>query len=738
MRPFYNKLIENLFSSPLFLVLFFFSFPAAQPSALAQDSISGVSCEEREFIERLELSKEHIQALEFQKALDILKDLENCSETFKSIPVIDLVLYLKGEAEMAISSQDARKTYERLLELCSLKSCSPLLQKKSRSRLIELLLVDNYEKAIRELEGYVELYPEDDQANYLLAYLKEKEGKEATGIYKNLFLKNSSLTKYFRDRITPDMLSHEELEDKIKGLIRLLRYDEAERIIKERLRNEKDQLRIESLRRLLGNIYFKQKRYIEAAEEFFSSKEYYFLALSYLRSGADDKAKEVIDKLINARDRRVVPVAIAYARTLRDKGYHGASIEYLGRLLKYFPFESEQIHWAMAWTYYRTGNYEEAKRILGLLEEQYKKPRYIYWLLRVKEKSNQQHETDSAEKSTSEEILSNYRKLMNSDSGFYSLLARHRMEKIKLLAKDIVIGKDDLMQKTYNSDSLDSHAISRPFLPDYNEFKTLEPLYRRFSVFTKLGLKDELSEEIGALLKDCIKGTSPWEIPVVLPEISSSSGNTKILKTSASFIKGDCREVLKVAGFHYFNAGQYSRAVALYSRLKSFPDMQDIDERFLYPFVYPELILKVSRFHGIDPYLLLSIIREESRYNPEAISPAGAIGLMQIMPYTAERLIKTGALGNISNKTNHLLYNPEFNIQLGASYLKRLLEQYKEIPVAIAAYNAGESAVDSWLRKGYSSMDEFIEDIPYGETMNYVKRVLTTYERYLRIYEAQR
>ncbi len=702
--------------------------------------------------EMLERPRQYLQSFEFQKAIDTLKDLEGC------IIVSDLVLFMKAEALMALSPEDARKTYEKLILTCELQPCSPLLVKKARFALIELLLLDDRNRAIKELERYIEKYPLDDYAHYLLAYLKEKDGVDVSSIYKRLFIKNSSLSSLIKDRINYNMLSPEEFEEKIKGLLKLVRYDEAELAIKKRLEEEKNPLKIENLRRFLGNIYFKEKRYGEAAEEFLLSKEYYLLGLSYLRSGNDEEARKVINRLINARDRRVVPLAIAFARTLRDRGDSGGAINYLERLLKYFPFDSEQIQWAIAWTHYRTGNYEEAKNRLLELQKKYKRPRYDYWLLRIAEvytkKSKDFLGTPEVRKQipeTGEGISSGYRKLIEQDSGFYSLLARQRLEKLE--------GKE--ITEVVNAQASGPSILQTitPSSEDHN-FNPYRPVFRRFSIFLRLGLKEELTEEITALVKDCLAEAPPWELPVTLPEISSNSERPAPLKTSYSlylsnYETSDCKEILKDIGFFFYSAGQYYRAVALYSILKTLPDMQvRIDDRYLYPFIYPELLLNVSRLYTVDPYLLLSIIREESRYNPEAISPAGARGLMQIMPYTAERLIRATfdhqerypkILNSswpqyLQNNSNHSqrLYDPELNIHLGALYFKRLLEQYKDIPLAIAAYNAGERAVDSWLKNGYSSVDEFIEDIPYGETMNYVKRVLTTYEKYLRIYGVKR
>lgn len=156
----------------------------------------------------------------------------------------------------------------------------------------------------------------------------------------------------------------------------------------------------------------------------------------------------------------------------------------------------------------------------------------------------------------------------------------------------------------------------------------------------------------------------------------------------------------------------------------------------LHPLFYPQAfqdeVHQASKATGLDANLLLAIIREESRFDPQARSIAGALGLMQLMPQTARRIHSHTKVALTSDAD---LLKPEVNIQIGAHYFKWLVNRFGSIPVAIAAYNAGEDVVSKWLKNGkYSSVDAFIEDIPYDETRNYVKRVLTTYFEYCRYY----
>jgi soluble lytic murein transglycosylase-like protein len=160
--------------------------------------------------------------------------------------------------------------------------------------------------------------------------------------------------------------------------------------------------------------------------------------------------------------------------------------------------------------------------------------------------------------------------------------------------------------------------------------------------------------------------------------------------------------------------------------------------RFTYPRAYTDRVGREAPRRGTDPRLVWAVMREESTYRPRVRSPAGAVGLMQIMPQTAARIGgQAGAPGAVAR-----LEDPATNITLGTYYLGWLLERYGGNTVrALAgynAYNAGEEAVDRWLKEipaeFLKERDVFVEEIPYLETRNYVKKVMKSYHVYLRLY----
>jgi len=151
----------------------------------------------------------------------------------------------------------------------------------------------------------------------------------------------------------------------------------------------------------------------------------------------------------------------------------------------------------------------------------------------------------------------------------------------------------------------------------------------------------------------------------------------------------------------------------------------------IYPLDYWPLIEKYSTANGLDPYLMAALIAQESTFTADVRSGANAYGLMQLLPGTGRSYARRLRIPF----SNASLTTPETNIRLGMAYFKDLVDRFGGAYYALASYNAGENRVSQWLseRPGLPQ-DEFIDDIPYPETQNYVKRILGTAEDYRRLY----
>ncbi len=194
---------------------------------------------------------------------------------------------------------------------------------------------------------------------------------------------------------------------------------------------------------------------------------------------------------------------------------------------------------------------------------------------------------------------------------------------------------------------------------------------------------------------------------------------------------GSDKEVKLFLSGEYFKNQAYRRSLAVATQL---PISEYERDYYRFPLAHWESIQSKARERGIDPYLILALIRQESLFDARARSPARALGLMQLLPSTAARVARRIGMAAPSNE---MLFDPEVNLALGTKYLQDLLQRYSDNWFkAIAAYNAGEGAVDRWEREIVTDdIEEFVERIPYQETRTYVKLVMRNHRIYSRLYE---
>ncbi len=174
----------------------------------------------------------------------------------------------------------------------------------------------------------------------------------------------------------------------------------------------------------------------------------------------------------------------------------------------------------------------------------------------------------------------------------------------------------------------------------------------------------------------------------------------------------DWRAVLQLA----MDWGLWNQAIAAAWRAGA---MDALDVRF--PVGFANAVFTAAREHRLSPELVLGVIRQESAFNPAAVSRSGARGLMQLMPATARQVAHRLAI----EAADEDLFDPEVNVRLGAAYLSRLLERFGEPALAVAAYNAGPARVSRWLeRVPADDLELWVEAIPFDETRRYVQHVL--------------
>ncbi|MDI6729607.1 MAG: transglycosylase SLT domain-containing protein, partial [Thermodesulfovibrionales bacterium] len=391
-----------------------------------------------------------------------------------------------------------------------------------------------------------------------------------------------------------------------------------------------------------------------------------------------------LQELMKTGDKRVASVLIAYGSKQRRDGNAERALEIFNNTLSKYPSEKEEILWARGWTYYLSGDYRNASEAFSQLYQTYGGSKYLYW------------KNKCAEKTGGDVIKASLHKKNIPHRDYYGFLSLLKSSPGKnVIARsdsDEAIYKDEIPRPARN-DRLDQPTSTRH----------VSRASERVDILIRLGLNNEAISELTHLAK-------------------KNPDHDRLIYISSQ---------LK-------NLGNYKMSVNLVTRVQYSEDIHDL----FYPMVFQQEVEEASGKNGIDPLLIISIMREESRFDANARSIAGALGLMQLMPSTAHKFDKQV---KIALKNAGQLHDAKTNILIGSYYLKHLIKTFNSIPLAIAAYNAGEEAVREWLKKGnYTTVDEFIEDIPYDETRNYVKRVLTTYFEYMRasrntdIYAAKR
>ena len=158
--------------------------------------------------------------------------------------------------------------------------------------------------------------------------------------------------------------------------------------------------------------------------------------------------------------------------------------------------------------------------------------------------------------------------------------------------------------------------------------------------------------------------------------------------------------------------------------------------KIIYPKTYKEIVSIYSQEYGIEENLIFAVIKSESNFEKDVVSNKNAVGLMQLLEGTAKEVAEKNKLDIDINNIKEELKDPYSNIEIGTCYLSSLIKKYENKELALAAYNAGTGNVDSWIKKGIIKKDGTdIENIPYKETNNYVRKILRDYKIYEDLYK---
>jgi soluble lytic murein transglycosylase len=346
-------------------------------------------------------------------------------------------------------------------------------------------------------------------------------------------------------------------------------------------------------------------------------------------------------------------------------------------------------HWKAAWLTLRMGRNDEAKK---LIEEQIaaypagnEANAALYWRARLAEEDND----PPMARAFYQKLSDRYRNY------YYAELARERLK--KLPAGSDPPGQYPLLDRIPPLEHGDKITLAEPPPDDLH--------YQKAKLLGNGGLIDLAVRELDKAASD---------------------------DQDRSWAPAETAQL-------YIDTGHYDRAIEVMKR--SVPsyfavDLPTLPREYweaLFPRPYWSDLKKFSVANGLDPYLVASLIRQESEFNPIAVSRANAVGLMQLLPRTGKLVAHQVSMKRYSASQ---LYTPTVNLELGTRYFRGMVDQFGgSFEQALAAYNAGTDRVEEWMGQGkYRDMAEFVESIPFTETREYVQAIMRNASVYRQLY----
>lgn len=439
----------------------------------------------------------------------------------------------------------------------------------------------------------------------------------------------------------------------------------------------------------LGTALVRLKRYDQAREVYRAlangqsaqaGESAVWLARVHLRQDAGDRLLGLLSSLPSTQlsgDQKAMILMLS-GIWLDDQGqYDKAELKYR-QAVQAAEGRSQRLEalWRIGWIHYRTGRYHAAVEAFQALvsgaEDPQWTPQALYWIGRTRERLHDARAIDAYAQLCRRYLFT-----------YYCQLAQPKLN----LPVPVTVAEVPFV------------GVSTP---DTIELKK-DRHYLKAVELKLLGLQQDAAKELASLPERYAKDrTVIMELCGLLSDV------------------GEHHQALRLARSYFREPIERGNGTGVSGRLWSV--------------AYPTAYLPVIRTYAgsVDPFLAAAIIREESQYDIRALSRVGAVGLMQVMPATAQTMAKKNGAGDVGREA---LFDHETNIRFGVKYLGQLLEQFSgNVTQVVASYNAGPQAVSAWTTKfAGKNPDEFVEMIPYLETRQYVKRVLRSYREYLRL-----
>lgn len=674
-----------------------------------------------------------------RRALDHLEGIED------ALPEVrDFVWYLRGVAYRGVGDwQRASSEWRRLV---AYEWSSPLCPNAQFSLADAWIALGRHEAAAAQLDLVLERYARHDRAGtarFLRAEVAERlrDWEKAGELYRDIAFRDP--LDYFADE---SMRRFERLSARRRiepaGFYDYL--GRADRLLSARAldpaRVQLDAIekwatsssRRDSLAERRAKLAYREERFADAetlyrglAERTSGARrirQLQWLSRSLAAQQRFDEAVDIYDGLAGeyAGDHRGRELLFKAAWLAYNGGDYTRSLKLFRSFVERYgdDYEVDDAIWFIAWNAYRLGDHPSALQTLRALRREYPRSKLVqrshYWEARILAAAGRHEEAARAYQTT----------ITHDPTDYYAVYSQLRLEElaqrvhpeqpthvtIRELSRPQVASLDDDEPSGYTTAD-DEEAVrpverERRLPPGSAVFDWTTDEGRRALRLMTLGFEDEATELVRRLKS--------------LPGIDEDT--ERYARARLLYSLGDYYGAFKIAAVYFREdtAGGYS------------PRYRETFE-MLYPFAHRELVEAAQREWGLSPFLLLSVIRQESAFNDRARSWVSARGLMQIIPPTAEQIARTLQFDDFHPG---LLNDPSINVRFGAWYLRALLDTYRGHPLlALGGYNAGPIAMTRWVEaRSTLQTDEFVEEIPYTETRGYVKRIVANLAHYHALY----
>lgn len=651
----------------------------------------------------------HIKSDNYEDAKPYFLDIEN------SYPLLnDYIDYYLGEIEFKSNRwQTAIQYFRKIKE-------SSRLWVQARFRLALSMAKTNHPQALAELETLLVQYPNHFRAMEsrfeLAELLKNSNPKRARELYLEVLkdrpkqglglLAESAIKNLKLKPLTRQQYSKIVIEE-AKSLNRQFQYSTAQKILRADILAYPSELEktaiVGELYYHLGRTMFKRRQYSASlirfnrtirseASKHYKGLAHYMKMDAYLRKGDVESAQKIGNMFLTdfADHPKACNIRYMLARAYKESEQTENAVKMFSEITQLHPqckYATSSL-WYVGWLNYKNRQYEKAKiafkTIATTEDSRFEKERALYWMAKIAHAQGfKKHSVDI------------YRLLVRSyPLSYYSSLAAQRLSELNV----------PLPVDYTNKQNLTGVPITVDLNVDISKYQDNTHFLKGIELL-RLGKRSIAQREFNELSK---KMSDDTNLDVIL-------------------------------AYLYHLTDDIHRSIYLFrTRIDEFSEKYPgTDNRsgwlLAYPQPYKELVEYYCKQVGLDPLLLTAIMREESSFQEDVRSYAHAVGLTQIIYSTGKYIARR--LGHPNFQLSHLT-DPNISIQFGSFFLDELVDKFKgNKALAISSYNAGETAVNRWIRNHEGSpMDEFIEDIPYTQTRRYTRRVLKSYGIYRYLY----